>query len=80
MALPLDDIGPVDPGITDFDEHIARTRLRHRDLLCAQHIRPAGLGKGHCGHFRRNGLGHCRITPLNNFRIAAASGQRVPLL
>jgi RimJ/RimL family protein N-acetyltransferase len=42
VALALHEVGPVDPGRHDVDEHLARPGDRVRRRSPAQHFRPAG--------------------------------------
>ncbi|MEZ5749929.1 MAG: hypothetical protein R3D83_08670 [Caenibius sp.] len=41
MALPLDGVGPVDPGAGDLDQQFARAGPGHRKAHRMQHFGPA---------------------------------------
>ena len=43
VALPLDHVGPVDPGVSDTDQHLVLARLGHGQLLGPQYLGSAGL-------------------------------------
>ena len=59
-ALPLDDVGAVDPGMADPDQHLVFSRLRNRQRFGAEYLRPAGFVEPHCSHRIRQNLTHCK--------------------
>ena len=50
VALPLQDVGPVEPGRRDLHEHLARAGHRIGHLLQAQDLGSAGLGDDDRSH------------------------------
>jgi hypothetical protein len=56
--FPLHEVGAVDAGGGDADQHLAGGGARHRAAAGLQHLRPAGGAHLDRGHVGRNGLHH----------------------